>query len=216
MSYLPATVPLTDFMWKDDKLCFIFHPWTLCLMLFPSYSHSEKLTDGPMCHTTSVVSLPFCNGVTDTPLKHIRVMRRLPSCLSCDAFSGGLEEEEAHCVHNSPAAFVKTRICAEANDPHEINGSIKEKNPQFARAWRDPLTLINHQMTDNQQGGGSSVRGALQWREKVTSLCSVQGDEHYTTIIHLCCTVFTLMPKKKYWPLWLSLIFFSYSYSNQH
>lgn len=59
--------PVNTFRVKDVKLCFIFHPWTLYLMLFPSDSHSEKLLDGHMCHSLSVVSPPFCNGVTDTP-----------------------------------------------------------------------------------------------------------------------------------------------------
>lgn len=35
------------------------------------------------------------------------------------------EEEGAHCVQNPPAAFVKTEMCVEANDPREINDSIK-------------------------------------------------------------------------------------------
>lgn len=59
--------PVNTFCVKDVKLCFIFHPWTLYLMLFPSDSHSEKLLDGHMCHSLSVVSPPFCNGVMDTP-----------------------------------------------------------------------------------------------------------------------------------------------------
>lgn len=35
------------------------------------------------------------------------------------------EEEEAHCALKSPAAFIKTGLRAEANDPREINDSIK-------------------------------------------------------------------------------------------
>lgn len=44
------------------------------------------------------------------------------------------------CVHNSKPAF--TRMYA-ANDPQEINDSIKQKNPLFTQAWPDALTLIN-------------------------------------------------------------------------
>lgn len=71
-----------------------------------------------------------------------------------------------HCVelHSS-----KQRSVRGANDPCEINESIKSKNPQFTRAWRDPLTLINRQMADNQLGGGSSGPAAPQPWEKVTS-----------------------------------------------
>lgn len=46
------------------------------------------------------------------------------------------EEEEAHCVHSSLAAFVKTEMCVEANGPREINESIKQKNLASTQAWR--------------------------------------------------------------------------------
>lgn len=47
-----------------------------------------------------------------------------------------VQEEEAHCVHSSLAAFVKTEMCVEANGPREINESIKQKNPVSTQAWR--------------------------------------------------------------------------------
>lgn len=47
-----------------------------------------------------------------------------------------VQEEEAHCVHSSLAAFVKTEMCVEANGPREINESIKQKNPASTQAWR--------------------------------------------------------------------------------
>ena len=64
-----------------------------------------------------------------------------------------LEQGTAHYVHNSLVTFVKTWIRMGANDPHEINGTIKKKNPPFTRAWQDPLALINLKTTDNQSRG---------------------------------------------------------------
>lgn len=195
MSLLPATYCNTVSCWafrvNDVELLFIFHPWTLPLMLppHPHNSHTEKLVSGRM---RRIVAL---HPVMEwwTPPKKTHLVNAMGPLLVYHVTHSNVDVEgrgdRTHCVelHSS-----KQRSVRGANDPCEINESIKSKNPQSRRAWRDPLTLINRQMADNQLGGGSSGPAAPQPWEKVTSPfapsteLNVRG-QHYVAVAQLHC-----------------------------
>lgn len=79
-----------------------------------------------LARVTLAMSLSPCNRVIDIPPRtHLGNATGPFLFIMCCILEAAVEEEEAHCAGKSPAAFIKTGLCAEANDPREINDSIK-------------------------------------------------------------------------------------------